>query len=224
MRINERGGWPSYVAKAVLGTVRIADDGSVNFTAPAGTVLYFQLLDADFNELQRMRSVIQLQPGERRSCVGCHDKRSVSPSLRQVRMITPPVQSLVPPPWGAVPFDYERMIQPILDANCVRCHDGRKDSRIDLRGGRDSGRVPTSYRSLITGGWVDYFDCTYGARHFMAEPLSFGTLKSRLFPVLASKSHEKVVLKSNDLRTLKSWIDLNCPLWPDYLYRLDRPK
>ena len=72
-------GWPSYVAKAVLGTVRIADDGSANFTAPAGKVLYFHLLDENFNELQRMRSVVQLQPGEQRSCVGCHDARSAAP-------------------------------------------------------------------------------------------------------------------------------------------------
>ncbi|MBV5273127.1 MAG: DUF1924 domain-containing protein, partial [Lamprocystis purpurea] len=40
--------------------------------APAGAVLYFHLLDKDFNELQRMRSVVQLQPGEQRSCVTCH--------------------------------------------------------------------------------------------------------------------------------------------------------
>jgi hypothetical protein len=74
-----RQGWPSYVAKASLGTVPIAEDGSANFVAPAGKVLYFQLLDEHFNELQRMRSVIQLQPGERRSCIGCHEDRHSSP-------------------------------------------------------------------------------------------------------------------------------------------------
>ena len=78
-RVREDGGWPSYVAKASLGTVPIAEDGSVNFLAPAGKVLYFQLLDAEYNELQRMRSVIQLQPGEQRSCIGCHDNRHSSP-------------------------------------------------------------------------------------------------------------------------------------------------
>jgi hypothetical protein len=25
------------------------------------------------------------------------------------------------------------------------------------------------------------------------------------------------------MRALKAWIDLNCPLWPDYTYRPDRP-
>ena len=222
--ITERGGWPSYVAKAVLGTVTIAADGSASFAAPAGKVLYFQLLDENFNELQRMRSVIQLQPGERRSCVGCHEDRVRPPSLRPSQAFTRAGQGLTPPPWGAVPFDYERVVQPVLDANCVRCHDTKSKSRLDLRGQHDAARVPASYRALVTGGWVDYFDWIYGARPFKAEPLSFGTPKSRLFTALAQKQHEKVTLKPDEWRALKAWIDLNCPLWPDYRYRPDRPK
>ena len=221
--ITERNGWPSYVAKAVLGTVRIADDGSVSFTAPAGKVLYFHLLDENYNELQRMRSVVQLQPGEQRSCVGCHDDRLAAPLRQTARALTGPVQSLTPPPWGAVPFDYERIVQPVLNANCVRCHDTKSDAKLDLRGTHDAQRVPASYRSLIAGGWVHYFDWHYGSRHFKAEPLSFGTRQSRLFTVLGKKQHAKVALKPEELRALKAWIDLNCPLWPDYRFRNDRP-
>jgi hypothetical protein len=220
--VTERNGWPSYVAKAVLGTVRIAEDGSANFTAPAGKVLYFHLLDENFNELQRMRSVVQLQPGEQRSCIGCHDARPGAP-LRQAGLaLTQPVQSLTPPPWGAEPFDYERVVQPVLNANCVRCHDTKSDAKLDLRGTRDAQRVPASYRSLIAGGWVHYFDWHYGSRHFKAEPLSFGTRQSRLFTALTRKQHKTVTLKPDELRALKAWIDLNCPLWPDYIYRPER--
>ena len=140
--VTERNGWPSYVAKAVLGTVRIADDGSANFTAPAGKVLYFHLLDENFNELQRMRSVVQLQPGEQRSCVGCHDARSAAPSRQATQALARPVQALTPPPWGAEPFDYERIVQPVLDANCVRCHDTKSEAKLDLRGTRDGQRCP----------------------------------------------------------------------------------
>ncbi len=221
--VTERDGWPSYVAKAVLGTVPIAEDGSVNFTAPSGKVLYFHLLDEHFNELQRMRSVVQLQPGEQRSCIGCHDERRGAP-LRQAGLaLTRPVRALTPPPWGAVPFDYERVVQPVLNANCVRCHEPKSDAKPDLRGTLDANRVPASYRSLIAGGWVHYFDWHYGSRHFKAEPLSFGTLQSRLFTVLADQQHQTVTLKPDDLRALKAWIDLNCPLWPDYQYRPERP-
>lgn len=221
--ITELHGWPSYVAKAVLGTVPIADDGSVNFTAPAGKVLYFHLLDANFNELQRMRSVVQLQPGEQRSCIGCHDARSAAPPPHAAGALTRPALALEPPPWGPVPFDFERVVQPILDHHCVRCHDTKSEPKLDLRGIRDSHRVPASYRSLIAGGWVDYFDWSYGSRHFKADPLSFGTLQSRLFSALTRKQHESVALEPDELRALKAWIDLNCPLWPDYRYRPERP-
>ena len=221
--VTERNGWPSYVAKAVLGTVRIAADGSANFTAPAGKVLYFHLLDENFNELQRMRSVVQLQPGERRSCVGCHDDRRTAPLRQGGLALTRLAQPLEPPPWGAGPFDYEHIVQPVLNANCVRCHDTKSESKLDLRGTHDAQKVPASYRSLIASGCVHYFDWHYGSRHFKAEPLSFGTMQSRLFPVLADKNHTTVALKPAEWRALKAWIDLNCPLWPDYRFRGDRP-
>ncbi len=222
-RVREGGGWPSYVAKASLGTVPIAEDGSANFLAPAGKVLYFQLLDAEYNELQRMRSVVQLQAGERRSCIGCHDDRHSSPPSDAGLALIQPPQHLEPPPWGTEAFDYQRVVQPVLNAHCVRCHDGSETGRSDLRGTLDAARVPASYRTLIAGGWVHYFDLTYGMRHFKAEPLSFGTLQSRLWQVLADKHHEEVSLDEPGMRAIKAWIDLNCPLWPDYIYRPDRP-
>jgi len=221
--VREGGGWPSYVAKASLGTVSIAEDGSANFLAPAGKVLYFQLLDAEYNELQRMRSVIQLQPGERRSCVGCHENRHSSPPPDAGLALVGPPRRLDPPPWGTKAFDYQRVVQPVLDAHCVHCHDGGEPGQTDLRGTLGADRVPVSYRTLIEGGWVHYFDFTYGMRHFKAEPLSFGTLRSRLWKVLADKDHEEVTLDEVGMRAIKAWIDLNCPLWPDYVYRPDRP-
>ena len=72
-------GWPSFVAKASLGIAPVEADGSASFYAPAGKVLYFEALDENLNEIQRMRSVVQLQPGEQRGCVGCHEDRQPSP-------------------------------------------------------------------------------------------------------------------------------------------------
>ena len=220
--VTERAGWPSYVAKAPLGTAPIAADGSVSFLAPAGRVLYFHLLDADYNELQRMRSVVQLQPGERRSCVGCHEQRDATPPAVAASLRSRPAEPLTPPPWGDAPFDYAGVVQPVLDAACVRCHGAPGAAKPDLRGRADADGVPASYRSLVEGGWVHYFDCVYGARHFRAEPMSFGTLQSRLFPALKDEHHVSVSLTMDQRRALTTWIDLNCPLWPDYRYRLDR--
>ena len=75
-KVSGPHGWPSYVAKGVVGLAPVEADGSANFFAPAGKVLYFQALDENFNELQRMRSVVQLHAGETRGCIGCHEDRN----------------------------------------------------------------------------------------------------------------------------------------------------
>ncbi|MFZ2639515.1 MAG: discoidin domain-containing protein [Verrucomicrobiia bacterium] len=216
-------GWPSYVAKTSLGIAPVEADGSASFYAPAGKVLYFQALDENFNELQRMRSVTQLQPGEQRGCVGCHEHRQTAAPVKLTLASRRPPSKLQPPPWGAVPFAYERVVQPVWDAKCVRCHDANQKHGVNLTATLDAERVPASYRTLIAGGWVHYFDFTYGLRHSKAEPLSFGTLKSRLWQMLDAGHHD-VKLARDEMHAVKCWIDLNCPLWPDYVPRDQRPR
>jgi len=215
-------GWPSYVAKGSFGIVPVADDGSASFLAPAGKVLYFQVLDGEFNELQRMRSVVQLQAGETRSCIGCHEGRTTLAAVRRAGALGREPRLLEPPPWGAGPFSYERIVQPVWDAKCIRCHNADHKRRFDLTGTRDADRVPASYRTLISRGLVHYFDYTWGREHTRADPLTFGTLRSRLWKVLDA-GHNDVRLSADQMRRVKCWIDLNCPLWPDYTYRSDRP-
>ncbi|MBN2138555.1 MAG: discoidin domain-containing protein [Sedimentisphaerales bacterium] len=218
-------GWPSYVAKGVIGTAIVEEDGSANFYAPSGKVLYFQLLDVDYNEIQRMRSVIQLQPGERRSCIGCHeDRMRAPPSSGRIPMaMRREAEKLKPPPWGAGPFSYERVVQPVWDEKCVRCHNADDGSHLNLTGVLDGDKVPASYRAIVGGGWVHYFDYNWGREHSKAEPLSFGTVKSRLWEVLTA-GHYKVRLSKEEARRVKCWTDLNCPLWPDYVFRPNRSR
>jgi len=217
-KVSGPHGWPSYVAKASLGLAPVEADGSANFLAPAGKVLYFQALDEDLNELQRMRSVIQLQPGEKRSCVGCHEDRRSATPVRQTIAARREPSRLDVPPWGAEPFSYEQVVQPVWDAKCVRCHDAKDKKKFNLAGTLDAEKVPASYRTLIAGGWVHHFNWSYGVRHHKAKPATFGTLKSKLWPVL-EKGHYDVKLTRDEMRRVKCWIDLNCPLWPDYQRR-----
>ena len=216
-------GWPSYVAKATHGIVPVEEDGSANFYAPAGRVLYFQALDKGFNELQRMRSVVQLQPGETRGCIGCHEDRASAPPRQPAMAAKRPASRIEPPPWGAGPFAYEKVVQPVWDAKCVSCHDAKDKDKIDLTGTLDADRVPASYRTVISRGWVHYFNWGYTMQHELAPPGSFGTLKSKLWKVLDG-GHYDVKLTTEQMRRVKCWIDLNCPLWPDYQFRPDRAK
>jgi hypothetical protein len=214
-------GWPSFVAKAALGIVPVEADGSVSFVAPAGKVLYFQLLDEQFNEIQRMRSVVQLQPGEVRGCVGCHENRSTAPAVHQLLAMARPPRRLQTPAWGAEPFSYETVVQPVWDDQCVNCHNADDETGINLTSTLDAERVPASYRTLIAQGWVHHFTYAWASEHQKAEPLTFGTIRSKLWDVLDAGHHE-VALTSDQQRRIKCWVDLNCPLWPDYQHRLDR--
>lgn len=216
-------GWPSFVAKGDLGIVPVEEDGSANFTAPAGKVLYFEALDADLNEIQRMRSVVQLQPGERRGCIGCHENRlTATPSIRPMPQAVrrdPAVP--IPPPWGAGPFAYEKVVQPVWDAKCIQCHNAQDKQQINLTSTPDADGIPTSYRTLIEKGYVHYFDFAWGREHNKAEPLTFGTVQSKLWKILDG-DHYEIRLSREESHRVKCWIDLNCPLWPDYMFRPNR--
>ncbi|MBI5396073.1 MAG: discoidin domain-containing protein [Verrucomicrobia bacterium] len=222
-KVNGPNGWPTYVAKAALGIAPVEADGSASFFAPAGKVLYFEVLDENLNELQRMRSVVQLQPGEQRSCVGCHEHRQTAAPVKPTLAARRPPSKLQPPPWGTQAFAYERVVQPVWDAKCVRCHGADDTHKINLASTLDAERVPASYRTLVSGGWVHYFDMTYRLRHHKAGPLSFGTLQSKLWKLLEAGHHD-AKLTRDEMHAVKCWIDLNCPLWPDYLPRDQRPQ
>jgi mono/diheme cytochrome c family protein len=206
-----------------LGIVPVEDDGSVRFQAPAGKVLYFQALDEDFNEVQRMRSVVQLQPGEKRSCIGCHEPRNTAPPSHSPIALGRPPRQLEPPPWGAEPFAYEKVVQPVWNQHCINCHNSNDKRRLDFTATLDDDKVPASYRTLISQGWVHYLDCGYNSggneKH---EPLTFGTVKSKLWKVL-NGGHYGINLTTGERRRIKCWTDLNCPLWPDYKLRDNRP-
>ena len=65
--------------KVQLGIVPIEPDGSAYFLVPADRNIYFQVLDENFMELQRERTYVNYRPGERRSCIGCHETPSQAP-------------------------------------------------------------------------------------------------------------------------------------------------
>jgi len=70
--------------KKVHGVAAVHEDGSACFTVPAHKNLFFQALDENYMELQRMRTFINLMPGEKRSCIGCHEPRRNAPGLKPV--------------------------------------------------------------------------------------------------------------------------------------------
>lgn len=114
--------------RGVVGTADVESDGSVRFTVPAERQILFQVLDADGFTWRTMRSSTSLMPGERVSCVGCHEpKREASAAAKRVSLaMQRPAQELRVPPEGGRPWGFTENVQPIFDRKCVSCHSGAK--------------------------------------------------------------------------------------------------
>jgi hypothetical protein len=218
-------------ARAILGTVPVAADGSARFKVPALTPILFQALDADGMAYQTMRSLTYVQPGERVSCVGCHENRMSAPPATTAQALARPAAQIEPGAWGGRPFSYVEMVQPVLDAQCVRCHGGAKtEGKVDLTGA-PQGPFTRSYLALCgdrnfwgTGTNPENASSAlvprFGARNtIQVTPPGglYGARGSRLIRMLrAEPGHYGVKLSADDLRRLATWIDMNAVFYGAY--------
>ena len=123
--ISRNGSWD---VKEVLGEAHIHEDGSVMVEVPALKPVYFQILDGEGRMILSMHSWTTLMPGERLSCVGCHESQDDVPSPKsgQSMALSRPPQELHPFYDVRGGFSFNRHIQPILDRHCVDCHKGQR--------------------------------------------------------------------------------------------------
>jgi len=223
--------------KRILGTVPVESDGSVSFEAPPGVALHFQLLDEHYRALQTMRSFTGVMPGERRGCVGCHELHSATPVMKSSIATRRAPGKLTPPPWGAeVSIGYERLVQPVLDKHCGKCHqgDGMGRKKLDLTLRPGTGVFKEPYLTLI--GQANYFNGSLGGgqstgisgaimcENFgQSDPLSYMTFRpmkhlsytSKLIDIAMSGKHNDVKVTGAELRQLIGWVDANCPFRGD---------
>jgi len=206
-------------ARMMLGTVPVESDGSAYFRAPARKPLYFQAVDATGRAVQTMRSITYLQPGERRSCVGCHEPRHMTPAnQRNLLALRRPPSKIRPGPDGTRPISYPRLVQPVLDKHCVRCHDrkaGDLKSALVLTG-EHTKLFTRSYESLKTYvRWYEWGGNTIN--EIATRPGHAGADQSPLSKVLEDTLHSKHVQSpQEDLRQLYIWLDANAPFYGTY--------
>jgi len=200
--------------RAVLGTVPVEVDGSARFLVPARTPLLFQALDADGMAYQTMRSLTYAQPGEQTACIGCHEHRRQAPSNANALALRRPPSRLEPGPFGGRPFSYVRVVQPVLDKHCIKCHSGKEPKAgIDLTHAPAHG-FSRSYIALVNrkaGGKGQPVVPRYKARNqIQLTPPGgrIGARGSRLIAMLR-KGHNDLKLPPIDLARLALWLDLN---------------
>jgi hypothetical protein len=194
--------------KQVLGTVPVEADGSAYFEVPARTPVQFQALNADGRAVQTMRSLVYLQPGENESCVGCHEHRMkiAGPRAPALALRRAPSQ-IKPGPDGTRPFSYPRLVQPVLDRHCVKCHDGKESKRSVLTGDPE-GDFTKSYNALVSR--VAYSAWNRPEQNYepLTEPMRFGALGSSLSKLL-DQGHYQVALTPEEQERLDTWMDAN---------------
>jgi hypothetical protein len=221
--------------KIILGDATVHDDGSVFFSMPARTPVYFQLLDNQGRMVQTMRSWTTLQPGENASCVGCHEHKNTTPAagLPLTAAIGAPAESLRPFYGERRGFSFAREIQPILDRKCASCHSAAggdspmlTDAEVNDR--RAKRRWSESYLSLTharpdndNGSWRG--DPNHPLLNWvsaqsappMLPPYSAGSASSRLIELMTD-GHQRVQLSREELEKFSAWIDLGVPFCGDY--------
>ncbi len=167
-----------------------------------------------------MPTFINLMPGERRSCIGCHEKRKKAPSVTCSRFaLDHSVQAIAPQPsdTGPRPVHYLTDIQPILDKHCVSCHSGEKAKGRLVLTNEPSGDVwNRSYTDIVGKGLVSFRDSKYGrsgTQHL--PPLSYGSHLSKLTARIR-KDPCKGNLTREEFIRIVTWIDANSPYYGDY--------
>jgi len=205
-------------ARMLLGTVPVEEDGSAYFRAPARKPLYFQAVDAAGRAVQSMRSASYLQPGERRGCVGCHEPRgALATSGRPLATRRPPSR-IRPGPDGTKPWSYPRLVQPVLDRHCVRCHDGKEGkgkSKLVLSV-ESAGHFTRSYESLKPYvRWYEWGGATISP--IVTRPGHIGADESRLRQILDDATHARAVkLSDEERRRVYIWLDGNAAFYGTY--------
>jgi len=218
------------IGRDVLGTVPVEKDGSAYFELPARTPVYFQALDKSGRAIQTMRSIVYLQPGERESCIGCHEDRHQAPPAPKATLAAKRAPSVPKAgPVGSRPFNFVKLVQPVLDRHCVKCHDGSDPKRPSLKATR------TRQWKNCVAGWTNYDNdttesfCTlikhvrYSSwaqepRHNdepLTYPLTFGAIPSPLTKRLDA-GHGGVKLTPEERERLDLWMDSNGAMWGTY--------
>ena len=204
-------------ARMLLGTVPMDADGSAYFRAPARKPLYFQAVDEAGRAVQSMRSVVYLQPGEKRGCVGCHEPQAFSPAARRIASPARPPSRIEPGPEGSQPMNYLRLVQPILDRRCVSCHnDTTPHTKLNLTAAAADPFVK-SYASLRP--YVRWHE--WGGEsisQIATRPGHLGADESPLTRILADTNHAQTTgLTDAELRAIYLWLDANAPFYGVYL-------
>jgi len=163
--------------------------------------VFFQALDAQGRAVQTMRSLTNLLPGQTLSCIGCHEQRHKVPQVNHVPLAVKRGPSPIQPgPDGSWPLRFDRLVQPVLDRHCVKCHQAG-DTHVPFVLTADK-----AWDNLINYADKDLHKLVF--ERDASEPGVGPALKSKLLRHLSQhKEHRKIRLSLDDLDRIYTWMD-----------------
>ena len=225
-----QSGWD---IKRNLGEVDVEPDGSAMFKIPANTPVSFQPLDSEGRAIQWMRSWVTGMPGEVLSCVGCHEDQNSMPVAKRAMASGKAPAALQTPEGGVRSFTFDLEIQPILDRNCIVCHNanGAKPNfsakQIVNTEEESAGTYSRTSRRAQSGSL--YLSQSYLNLHpyvnrqgpeadiYVMNPYEYHASTSELVRLLKA-GHHGVELTDKEWRTIYNWIDFNAPCHGRFVY------
>ncbi len=218
-RVGLDGPWD---VKRIMGTVPVHADGSALFEVPANTPISLQPLDEEGKSLQLMRSWLTAMPGERLSCIGCHDRPQTISSPQNTKALARAPEKIAPWYGPTRGFAFKREVQPVLDKHCVSCHNGKPQSDgkplFDLQ--TAEAIHPQAANASYNNG-TKFTPSYLALRQFVRSPTiesdmhlltpgEFHADTTKLVQILR-KGHHGVQLDKESWDRIITWIDLHTP-------------
>ncbi len=202
------------IPKRLLGEVDIDEDGSFQVTVPPNTPIQLQVLDARGMAL-RTTPWIWTKNKENRGCIGCHEDPELTPENVFPMALSHPAPELLLPVERRRVVDFERDVQPILQAKCstTACH----------------GKPGDNQRGAPRRDLADYFGAPRGSQLLERGSARTSRLIWSIFGANTSRPWDKTFkdpapphmppasspqLTEDEKVTLIEWIDLGARLNP----------
>ncbi|MCF7976047.1 MAG: hypothetical protein K9N55_19675, partial [Phycisphaerae bacterium] len=216
------------IPKKVIGTIPIDEHGAAYFKAPAGMSLQIQTLDENGMAILTEKSLFYLQPGENRSCVGCHEPEGSSPMANTGGIpgqLQPADLAPAAGPAYAGGLSFMRTVQPVLDRYCISCHGLGEggDAECDRINLIHDGQVwPQSFRALHALGdhrlgdkpYMDGWANNLPDDKNISRPRRFYAYSNKVAHMLV-KNHGACNMDRDSMMRIMEWLDLNAQCYGD---------
>ncbi|UCF14012.1 MAG: hypothetical protein JSW59_11425, partial [Phycisphaerales bacterium] len=130
-----------------------------------------------------------------------------------------PPSKIQPDVDGSNPFNYVRLVQPVLDRNCVSCHQEKK--ALDLTSVVEGGNGWTRSYNNLAPRYGFYFNVSNGSIndgvHGGSRTIAgeFGARASGLLKFM-DEQHYGLKLSDEDFHRLTLWLDCNSEFYGSY--------